>query len=400
MNKIKTEADLNRLVEAGTPEGRHLEYKSALYVADESAKGKNPRNELAKDVSAFANADGGEILIGMAEGKNNAAPKIIGVDCDADKEILRMGQIIRDNIAPPIPGLPPIADIPLASGKRVLAIDIPSSIRKPHQVVKTGIFYARQATEVQRLNVDELRPMFIGAETLMARTEAFRHERVDRFLAGEEEIKPHENGAAMIHVIPLTIWPMGRIDLRDVESHFDFAPHEMGCEIGSAPRPCFRRTEYAAMRHGMLHCRQILFDDGVVEFTARDILGSVRMFLGDPQIPALPPEWDRHMRPHFRKILRGFSEAGVAPPFCAMMSLLGVSGSVLVLPHPNRSPGDKEGRCCQEDRLLLPPVTLDGLENHGESESAQTREEPFKQWCDGIASAYHWREWPHRANER
>ena len=400
MNKIKTEADLNLLASAGTLEDRHLEYKSALYSADKSAKGKDPRNELAKDVSAFANADGGQILIGVDEGEKNAGPKIVGLDCNVDQEIVRMEQIMRSNIAPSIPGMPPVFAIPLTggkSGKHVLVIDIPSSIRKPHQVAASGIFYVRQGPGVQRLNVDELRPMFIGAETLAARIEAFRHERVDLLLAGENGINLGERGAVILHVLPLSHWPAKHLDLREVTNppmnakfafclgkHADISRPWLPQD--SSPRHWFQRIEYRLEKKQLLYFHQFVFADGAVEFIVRDIFvgGARRVLPGDSE------GWReyKHVRLHCEKILRDFAELEISPPFCIMVSLLGTSDSVLVCECP-RVPGpDTDESChrCQEDRLLLPPFSL-------EEPEISKEDDPFIRWLDDIANAYHWQKW-------
>ena len=383
MNKIKTEADLNRLVEAGTPESRDLEYKSEPYPKTDKGG-----NELAKDVSAFANAGGGQILIGVDEGKNNAAPKIIGVNCDADKENLRMGQIIHDRVAPRIPGLG-FFPIPLTSDNRVLAIDIPSSIRKPHQVVKTGIFYVRQATEVQRLNVDELRPLFIGAETLMARAEAFRHERVDRFLAGEGIVKPGERGAAMLHIIPLSTHPLsGAVELRKVGEGDKFAPSRRECLVNNtSDDPCYsilpayrldgvaifeqfqkRNKHYSfVFRHGAVEIlmNDILYGDGGIQYIRDDACHRFALY-------------------NLRRMIPGLADLGISPPYSVSLSLLDVRKSVLIRDGRSKQSSDFPGKVelhrYNDGRNILPaPILIES----GEFDGGET-----KSIFDSVYNAY------------
>ena len=54
MNKITTIEDVKALIAAGVEENTTIEYKSGINIADAKWKG-----EMAKDVSAMANANGG-----------------------------------------------------------------------------------------------------------------------------------------------------------------------------------------------------------------------------------------------------------------------------------------------------------------------------------------------------
>ena len=62
MNKITTIEDVKALIAAGVEENTTIEYKSGINIADAKWKG-----EMAKDVSAMANANGGVIIYGVKE---------------------------------------------------------------------------------------------------------------------------------------------------------------------------------------------------------------------------------------------------------------------------------------------------------------------------------------------
>jgi len=57
-------------------ESAALEYKGAAALAKED----RPKNEISKDVSAFANAGGGVIIYGIAENSSREADKLEGID--------------------------------------------------------------------------------------------------------------------------------------------------------------------------------------------------------------------------------------------------------------------------------------------------------------------------------
>ena len=63
MLKIDTKADLERLIAEGIQESLTLDYKASPALA----KGESQRNELCKDVTAFANSAGGQIIYAIEE---------------------------------------------------------------------------------------------------------------------------------------------------------------------------------------------------------------------------------------------------------------------------------------------------------------------------------------------
>ena len=127
-----TEADLQALVDGNVQEDLHLDYKRSAALA----KAEPCRLELSKDVSAFANSDGGLIIYGIAEGKDNHP---MGIDegvnaVELNREWLE--QTIVSNIQPKIDRLA-IYPIPLPSKDKnrvAYVVSIPQATsRAPHQ---------------------------------------------------------------------------------------------------------------------------------------------------------------------------------------------------------------------------------------------------------------------------
>ena len=58
-----TEAELSQMITNQLEENLHLDYKGAGSLAANDGKKK----EIAKDISAFANSDGGIVIYGMLE---------------------------------------------------------------------------------------------------------------------------------------------------------------------------------------------------------------------------------------------------------------------------------------------------------------------------------------------
>lgn len=93
-----TIADIDKLIADEIQEDLHLDYKQS------PALDPNKKNEIAKDVSAFANSDGGLLIYGIVESNNLPVSKDGGVDhTKFSRE--RLEQIISANITPRIDGI-------------------------------------------------------------------------------------------------------------------------------------------------------------------------------------------------------------------------------------------------------------------------------------------------------
>jgi predicted HTH transcriptional regulator len=97
MLKLETVADLQRLIEDEIHESLSLDYKASLALAKDS----NSKSELCKDVSAFANSAGGQIVYGIKE--NDGKPVEIDDGTDLTREWIE--QVIDSNLQPRIEGL-------------------------------------------------------------------------------------------------------------------------------------------------------------------------------------------------------------------------------------------------------------------------------------------------------
>ncbi len=131
-----TVEDLHRFVSNNVQESIHLDYKDSRALLS-----KDLSRELPKDVSAFANSDGGVLIFGIRE----EASFPIAVDQGADNSVVsreRIEQIITSNVAPRIDGLI-IRQIPLSDTHSAYAIAVPKSYRGPHQDRHTHKYYKR-----------------------------------------------------------------------------------------------------------------------------------------------------------------------------------------------------------------------------------------------------------------
>jgi predicted HTH transcriptional regulator len=125
------EASLTAFIERKLPEGRHLDYKAAL-----SGNGwDNQAREFLKDVTAFANAGGGHLLIGVKEPdeKLSASEQMIGLD-DGFNVASKLENLSTSSIDPRISGLL-IRPIEFNGKNSIIVVRVPPSLSRPHMAV-------------------------------------------------------------------------------------------------------------------------------------------------------------------------------------------------------------------------------------------------------------------------
>lgn len=191
--------DLAALIDVGVAEGRAIEFKRSVGGADRD------KREFLADVSSFANAAGGDLLIGVAE-KAGIAVEMPGIPADeADATILRLENLIRDGLEPRIPGLHSRA-VAVAADRSVIVIRVPRSFAAPHMVTVGGLsrFYSRNSAGKHQLDVGEIRAAFALSDAARTRLQNFRIDRLAKITANETPIALSRPCRTVLHVIPLT----------------------------------------------------------------------------------------------------------------------------------------------------------------------------------------------------
>jgi len=212
-----TEQDLQELVEAQVPEGLRLDFKLTQYGNSDSDK-----RELLKDISAFANTQGGHLLIGVEE-TGGVATTLTGIDIDTDKEILRMEQILRSGLEPPISSLR-IKAIPLATGQKVLLMRVPRSWNPPHRIIAQGVkrFCIRHSAGVHDASMEELRALFSQSASALEQARRFRDERIRLVCDGRGPLTLERKGRFFLHIVPVAAFSgMVHLDMKQVFTRFN-----------------------------------------------------------------------------------------------------------------------------------------------------------------------------------
>src|SRR5262249_37121328 len=128
MLKLETKEDLNGLYTGDVKESLHLEYKAsdAIDKRDDAKK-----IEMARDVSAFANADGGQIIYGMTEEDHHPKGLDQGLNPQTYPEI-GFDQVLQQHISPKLTGHR-VRHVPLSKNAVAVVIDIEATKGDPHQ---------------------------------------------------------------------------------------------------------------------------------------------------------------------------------------------------------------------------------------------------------------------------
>jgi hypothetical protein len=137
MLKLDTKAELAALHTNNVKESLHLEYKASAAI---KKKDDGKKVEMARNVSAFANADGGQVVYGMTEKDHEPAGLDQGIGAKAYPEIW-FEQVLQQHITPSIAGLRP-RHVPLGKSMVAVVIDVPATKGDPHQV-SDGRYYRR-----------------------------------------------------------------------------------------------------------------------------------------------------------------------------------------------------------------------------------------------------------------
>ena len=261
-------ADIEGLKTNRICESQILDYKEQLLVD----------NKLLKQVSAFANTQGGFLVFGVKEtGKGGYPKKILGIDnSQINKE--RLEQIILGNIQPRLNvKVQPIEH--QDASKTIIVIQIPDSYLKPHMNTRDNKFYKRynfEALPMTEIEVsDTYRRRFTGYQEVKS--------YISELLQLEGFITPQIVG--QIIVIPTILTRLvGTSDMKEFEwmNKLNFKPKYH--KIPTSPTPsCNGVRCQAGDKDGRAFEKLEIHRNGCVHYTAYfGVMGEENMiFLDD-----------------------------------------------------------------------------------------------------------------------
>jgi len=144
-------SDIDEFCKGQHPENLCLDYKQALSTQGDS-------KQISKLATAFANAHGGVMLLGVSESKATDGRGVpndwtTGID-GSTNPVQKIKQICLDNISPPI--LPEVKGVPVPNNTNqvVVVARFGESDQSPHYIRTTGRAYIRMG-DISHLAADE-----------------------------------------------------------------------------------------------------------------------------------------------------------------------------------------------------------------------------------------------------
>jgi len=365
INKI-SKTDLDDLITRLTPEGTTLEYKKSL-----SLDKPKDKKEFVRDITAFANTRGGQIVYGIREDRNKGIPQeLCGIPLvNPDQWKQRLENLIRDGTAPRIYGMQIGNPITVGNDRFAVVIRIPRSFNAPHMVVCGGDyrFYYRTNAGRERLDVAGLRTLFGMADTVAARTQTFRADRLSKILVRDTPVPLANGPKCVLHLVPFDAFTLqARYDLSRFADH----PEELAKAGRWRSISGYERSLYNF--DGLVtyypHYNETQPREWYTQSFRNGIIEAVNMEhnpnrRGEKE-GLVGIEYEDSVSRAASKYLKIQCDLGVAPPVFALLTLLGMKGCKLTHRDAN-SPGverDLNGEPFKEDNLVLPEVVIEDFE--------------------------------------
>ena len=187
---LRTERDL--LLLKGQPESARLEFKSSDLFKKEKPK---VIEDLTREVSAFANSEGGVIVIGMRErkeGKTRVADDLDDGVAISEVPPEWLQQTVEANLSPYLPGIR-FSAVRLSGareGRVAYVIGVPKGATAYQ--AKDKLYYGRSEYQVQALPDHEIRLRMSRPRTAQARLEILRCKLVS---SAEQKLKDWKTAA-------------------------------------------------------------------------------------------------------------------------------------------------------------------------------------------------------------
>jgi hypothetical protein len=257
-----TAADIDQLATERFPEGFELEYKAMLpekdgqpasWLSGKDEISPTARDKILAEVIAFANAQGGYLVIGVAETRDKPPRAETLVPLPRIGELARrIEDQVRTCVEPPIPRFEvyPVETAP-GIGMGVIVIYCAGSSTAPHRSNVTNNAYIRRGTSSVRMTMLEIQEMAVNVAREHDRLPGLFSARRDMFKAWADV----EDGAAFrVTAIPIRKFPdpgrlAGQIDHNQVfkryRIHFDNRHTEMRVPLtANSARPILRGVRY------------------------------------------------------------------------------------------------------------------------------------------------------------
>lgn len=349
--ELIAEAGIRDLIQNQEQEGRMLDYKEALPAPTDN-------NEFRYDVTALANASGGELIYGVRErqqnGQNTGEPgEIAPITVPLDAEILRLEQILQTNISPRLRGVR-FRAIPLQSGGNVLLIRVAKAWAGLHLVKLNDSyrFYSRNSKGKYIMDADEIRSGFVASETGYERMRKLREDRLEKIRIGDTPLSMPGGPKVALHFIPFSILdPTIEYDL-DLLTGLE-APHPIGCDSFTHQYNFDGKVFFRPPKKGVTDTYVQFFRNGAVEACAANIFDDSTKTMNSYGL-------EKYLIVALNNYLSRLKLLGVAEPFALGLSVIGAKGWTLYIHLPRW--GGPDPVPFGDQSLIVPEIRIDSYE--------------------------------------
>ena len=226
MKNIK-KADLQALIDNQVFENRELEYKDYSFV-DGKLQDKQ-KDKFMKEIAAFANTNGGTIIIGMQEDGNRLPTKLSGAGMglgDFDSWLSSFRQLVLSRIRPHLHGIDCVP-VELGDNNIAIVISVPKSFARPHSFWdgNKDEFFMRHVNGIMYMDIDDLRKEFLYTSGLQEKIREFKRERISLILANECVGNLGNLAKLVIHIVPEWSFELGNtVDLKLIDRNSSVHP--------------------------------------------------------------------------------------------------------------------------------------------------------------------------------
>jgi len=366
-----TKTDLQWLIDNQVPEDKTLEYKSELNLS------KEKKQKFLEEITAFANADGGDLIYGIKEIDEVPAELVPVIKMsEYDQTVLTITNYLAVWTKPRLSDVS-IGKVDLGNEDLALIIRVGRSISAPHAVYdgSTHRFYIRKLNSIIPMDVDELRNSFLKTENFSKRIREFISERLVEIDSNRYDYVNKEYPILVVHAIPVNrflsrdFYKLKDIDLA-VEKSGSNAFHTTNNR-----RITFDGVRLANTKHKDARTAYAFyFLDGTIEIAGQS--GFFFTYKGnDRRIPVGTKIVRSKILCNlifecFEQINKFYNELNMDQSVLFFMSLLNAKGYRIYTGNLFR--GADDDKSIDRDVVLLPEILVEGFSKLDETEIPKT----------------------------